>query len=70
MNYSLFGKKKKVATTLCVLPEAALWSDRKILTRLCRVQHQPANGNIAVPQTVEQFGNVVQDDLLPEKTFL
>lgn len=34
------------------------------------MQHQPADSHIAVPQTVEQFGNVIQDDLLPKKAFL
>lgn len=41
-----------------------------ILTWLCRVQHQPANSDVTVPQTVEQLGDVVQDDLLPQETFL
>lgn len=34
------------------------------------MQHEPANSNIAVPQTVEKFGDVVQDDLLPQEAFL
>jgi len=40
------------------------------LTRLRSVQHQPADGDVAVPQAVEQLGDVVQDDLLAEEALL
>ena len=38
------------------------------LTRLCSVEHEPADGDVAVPQAVEEFGDVVQDDLLPQES--
>ena len=34
------------------------------------MQHQPADGDVAVPQTVEQLRDVVQDDLLAQEALL
>lgn len=44
--------------------------DPRHLTGLSSVQHQPADGNVTVTKTVEQFGNVVQDDFFSQESLL
>lgn len=39
-------------------------------TWLRSVQHEPADGDVAVSQAVQQFGDVVQDDLLSQEALL
>lgn len=59
-----------IKTQVSHAPYSLILKWKSVFTRLCRVQHLPADSNIAVPQTVEQFGDVVQDDFLPEEPFL